>query len=236
MPVELPRTSAAYFLQTRTETRRRPTPRRRCDALHLAHRVPMAFPTRGVRPWTRVWSQFRRWSKNGTWSRVLTALHASSRTRSAERHRDPRWSLSTRTSLAGFERRCDLSQPGRPYGRPTAPNGSSASTSRACHSACESSPLRPPRPVPSNRYSTTSPARARTNDWSSCSLTGALRSRRPATLEQIQLRSSPSGMGRAPTQRARAKVFVPSVTLGASRWPTAISCVGDVWRAASKTP
>jgi len=32
------------------------------------------------------------------------------------------------------------------------------------------------------------------------------------------------------------KSFVPSVTLGASRWPTAISCVGDVWRAASKTP
>jgi len=114
-------------------------PRRRCDALHLAHRVPMAFPTRGVRPWTRVWSQFRRWSKNGTWSRVLTALHARRARRSAERHRDPRWSLSTRTSLAGFERRCDLSQPGGPYGRTTAPNGSSASTSRACHSACESS-------------------------------------------------------------------------------------------------
>ncbi len=30
-------------------------------------------------PWTRVWSQFRRWSRNGTWTRVLTALHASSR-------------------------------------------------------------------------------------------------------------------------------------------------------------
>jgi putative transposase len=31
-------------------------------------------------PWTRVWSQFRRWSRNGTWTRVLTALHAWSRT------------------------------------------------------------------------------------------------------------------------------------------------------------
>jgi putative transposase len=31
-------------------------------------------------PWTRVWSQFRRWSRNGTWTRILTALHASSRT------------------------------------------------------------------------------------------------------------------------------------------------------------
>ena len=31
-------------------------------------------------PWTRVWSQFRRWSRNGTWTQVLAALHASSRT------------------------------------------------------------------------------------------------------------------------------------------------------------
>jgi transposase len=27
-------------------------------------------------PWTRVWSQFRRWSRNGTWARALTVLHA----------------------------------------------------------------------------------------------------------------------------------------------------------------
>jgi putative transposase len=26
-------------------------------------------------PWTRVWSQFRRWSGNGTWARALTVLH-----------------------------------------------------------------------------------------------------------------------------------------------------------------
>jgi putative transposase len=31
-------------------------------------------------PWTRVRSQFRRWSRNGTWTQVLAALHASSRT------------------------------------------------------------------------------------------------------------------------------------------------------------
>ena len=30
-------------------------------------------------PWTRVWSQFRRWSRNGTWTQVLTELYASSR-------------------------------------------------------------------------------------------------------------------------------------------------------------
>ena len=28
-------------------------------------------------PWTRVWSQFRRWSRNGTWAHALTVLHAA---------------------------------------------------------------------------------------------------------------------------------------------------------------
>ena len=30
-------------------------------------------------PWTRVWSQFRRWSRNGTWTRALTVLHKAAR-------------------------------------------------------------------------------------------------------------------------------------------------------------
>ncbi|TFV64878.1 UNVERIFIED_ORG: IS5 family transposase [Bacillus sp. AZ43] len=30
-------------------------------------------------PWTRVWSQFRRWSGNGTWARALAVLHAAAR-------------------------------------------------------------------------------------------------------------------------------------------------------------
>ncbi len=30
-------------------------------------------------PWTRVCSQFRRWSRNGTWARALTVLHAAAR-------------------------------------------------------------------------------------------------------------------------------------------------------------
>lgn len=29
--------------------------------------------------WTRVWSQFRRWARNGTWPRLLTALHRHAR-------------------------------------------------------------------------------------------------------------------------------------------------------------
>ncbi|MCW2806082.1 MAG: transposase [Marmoricola sp.] len=30
-------------------------------------------------PWTRVWSQFRRWSRNGTGAQALTVLHAAAR-------------------------------------------------------------------------------------------------------------------------------------------------------------
>ena len=30
-------------------------------------------------PWTRVWSQFRRWSRTGTWGRVLAAVHEQAR-------------------------------------------------------------------------------------------------------------------------------------------------------------
>ena len=30
-------------------------------------------------PWTRVWSQFRRWTRNGTWTRALTVLHTAAR-------------------------------------------------------------------------------------------------------------------------------------------------------------
>lgn len=36
--------------------------------------LPAEFGT-----WTRVWLQFRRWSRNGTWARVLAALHEHAR-------------------------------------------------------------------------------------------------------------------------------------------------------------
>jgi putative transposase len=59
-------------------------------------------------PWTRVWSQFRRWSRNGTWARALTVLHA------AAREEDRRAAPST-TAAA-------------PTAAPRAPSASSRST------------------------------------------------------------------------------------------------------------
>jgi putative transposase len=40
-------------------------------------------------PWTRVWSQFRRWSRNGTWARALTVLHAAAREADGRRAATP---------------------------------------------------------------------------------------------------------------------------------------------------
>src|SRR3954454_23426813 len=51
-------------------------------------------------PWTRVWSQFRRWSRNGTWARALTVLHKAAREADGRTGATPsRWS-STPTSPA----------------------------------------------------------------------------------------------------------------------------------------
>src|SRR4051812_42542270 len=40
-------------------------------------------------PWTRVWSQFRRWSRNGTWAQALTVLHAAARESDGRAERTP---------------------------------------------------------------------------------------------------------------------------------------------------
>jgi len=48
--------------------------------MYIAHTgCQWRFLPEGFGPWTRVWSQFRRWSRNGTWARALTVLHAAVR-------------------------------------------------------------------------------------------------------------------------------------------------------------
>lgn len=49
------------------------------DAVHRPDRLPVA-PRPGVaRTWARVWSQFRCWSRNGTWAQALTVPDAAAR-------------------------------------------------------------------------------------------------------------------------------------------------------------
>src|SRR5690242_16622041 len=48
--------------------------------LYISHTgCQWRFLTESFGPWTRVWSQFRRWSRNGTWTRALTVLHRAAR-------------------------------------------------------------------------------------------------------------------------------------------------------------
>jgi putative transposase len=69
-------------------------------------------------PWTRVWSQFRRWSPNGTWAQALTALHAAARESDGRAERTPS-SVVIDTHLARGASNGGLTfhDRGGPYGR-----------------------------------------------------------------------------------------------------------------------
>lgn len=69
-------------------------------------------------PWTRVWSQFRRWSRNGTWAHALTVLHAAARRQDRRAEQTPSMvvidtHLARGASNGGFT----FHDRGGPYGR-----------------------------------------------------------------------------------------------------------------------
>lgn len=69
-------------------------------------------------PWTRVWSQFRRWSRNGTWAQALTVLHAAARQHDGRAEQTPSMvvidtHLARGASNGGFT----FHDRGGPYGR-----------------------------------------------------------------------------------------------------------------------
>jgi len=69
-------------------------------------------------PWTRVWSQFRRWSRNGTWTRVLTELHASSRTALGRKDLRPSMVvIDTHLARGASDGGVTFHNQGGPYGR-----------------------------------------------------------------------------------------------------------------------
>ena len=69
-------------------------------------------------PWTRVWSQFRRWSRNGTWTRVLTGLHASSRTSCGRKEPLPSMVvIDTHLARGASNGGATFHNQGGPYGR-----------------------------------------------------------------------------------------------------------------------
>ncbi len=69
-------------------------------------------------PWTRVWSRFRRWSRDGTWARSLTVLHAAAREADGRAEETPSMvvidtHLARGASNGGFT----FHDRGGPYGR-----------------------------------------------------------------------------------------------------------------------
>lgn len=69
-------------------------------------------------PWTRVWSQFRRWSRNGMWAHALTVLHKAARRQDGRAEETPSMvvidtHLARGASNGGFT----FHDRGGPYGR-----------------------------------------------------------------------------------------------------------------------
>ena len=80
-------------------------------------------------PWTRVWSQFRGWSRNGTWARALTVLHAAARQADGRTEATPSMvvidtHLARGASNGGFT----FHDRGGPMAAPRAPSASWRST------------------------------------------------------------------------------------------------------------
>jgi transposase len=69
-------------------------------------------------PWTRVWSQFRRWSRNGTWARALTLLHAAVRKADGRAEETPSMLvIDTHLARGASNGETTFHDRGGPYGR-----------------------------------------------------------------------------------------------------------------------
>ena len=83
-----------------------PDLRRVVDAmLHISHTgCQWRFLPESFGPWTRVWSQFRRWSRNGTWARALTVLHEAAREADGRIEATPSMVVTERRELVLVDR------------------------------------------------------------------------------------------------------------------------------------
>ena len=69
-------------------------------------------------PWTRVWSQFRRWSRNGTWAHALTVLHAVARREDGRAQETPSMVvIDTHLARGASNGGLTFHDRGGPYGR-----------------------------------------------------------------------------------------------------------------------
>ena len=67
--------------------------------------------------WTRVWSQFRRWSRNGIWARALAVLHAAAREADGRAEATPSMVVIDTHLARGASNGATFHDRGGPYGR-----------------------------------------------------------------------------------------------------------------------
>jgi transposase len=80
-------------------------------------------------PWTRVWSQFRRWSRNGTWAQALTVLHSAARQEDGRPGSTPSMVvIDTHLARGASNGGLTFHDRGGPTAAPRAPSASSPST------------------------------------------------------------------------------------------------------------
>lgn len=94
--------------------------RRVVDAmLYVTHTgCQWRFLPDGFGKWTRVWSQFRRWSGNGTWTRVLAALHEHARIAEGRAELQPSMVvIDSHLARGGSRGGLTFHDRGGPYGR-----------------------------------------------------------------------------------------------------------------------
>ena len=183
-------------------------------------------------------SHFRRWSRNGTWTRVRSALHASSRTALGRKEtRRSKVVIDTHLARGASNGGATFHDQGGPCGRT---NGAK----RIVFVDVTGLALGV-RVVPAS----TSEARAVELILEDLALSGADErlelvlvdrgtSQSAATKLSAKFACEVRRVGRnePPRNEHGAKIFVPSLTPGASRWPTVIWCVLGASRVASRTP
>jgi putative transposase len=80
-------------------------------------------------PWTRVWSQFRRWTRNGTWARASTVFFTAAREAEGRTEETPSMVvIDTHLARAASNGRFTFHDRGAPYGRTKGPSASWPST------------------------------------------------------------------------------------------------------------
>jgi putative transposase len=85
-------------------------------------------------PWTRVWSQFRRWARNGVWARVLIELHRTARTNVGRQGRPSMLVIDTHLARGASNGGATFHDKGGPTVARTGRSGSSRWMSPACRS------------------------------------------------------------------------------------------------------